>query len=157
MKIILIFILMFIPLLHVDSNVQFSNNTTDNYIDGRWIKAKVTAYTPWDEIDSNSGYQDGYTSTMVDTQSTDPNKIYGIAADPRAIPYGTKVYVPGYWESLQNNKISVPTKMTIVDDTGGKLRQSWNDGILHIDIRYRTNKAAKNWGVKHIEIFIFDN
>lgn len=123
---------------------------------GRWVHAKVTAYTPWDVIDSNSGYQDGYTSIMVNTSSTNPNNIYGIAADPRAIPYGTKVYVPGYWESIRNNKNSIPTKMTVIDDTGGALRRSYDRGIIHIDVRYRTEQAARNWGVKWMKVFVYD-
>lgn len=124
---------------------------------GRWIWARVTAYTAWDPIDANSGYQDGYTSTMVDTCSNNPHDVYGIAADPRAIPYGTAIYVPGYWESLQKNKIMVPTRMTIVDDTGGMLRNSWdNEKIVHLDVRYRTRRAALNWGVRWMRVFIYE-
>jgi 3D (Asp-Asp-Asp) domain-containing protein len=120
---------------------------------GRWVWAKVTAYTPWDAIDKHSGYQDGYTSTMKDTRKNP----YGIAADPRVIPYGTKVYVPNYFESLLRNKSSRPTTMTIVDDTGGAMRRSWRNGIIHIDVRYRTSRAAKKWGTRWMYIFIFDN
>jgi 3D (Asp-Asp-Asp) domain-containing protein len=125
-------------------------------IRGKWVYALVTAYTPWDKIDSGSIYQDGFTSTMVNTSSNDPNDIYGIAADPNAIPYGTKIYVPGYWESLMNNKVSVPTRMTTVDDTGGMMRRSWSKGIIHIDIRYRTTKSALQWGRKWMYIFIYE-
>lgn len=123
---------------------------------GRWVYVKVTAYTPWDAIDSHSGYQDGYTSIMVNTKSVNPNKIYGIAADPRAIPYGTKVYVPGYWESIKNNKNTVPTEMVIIDDTGGALRRSYDNGVIHIDVRYRTGHAARKWGVKWMKVFVYN-
>ena len=123
---------------------------------GKWVYAKVTAYTPWDAIDANSGFQDGYTSTMVDTTSSDPNSVYGIAADPRVIPYGTKIYVPGYWESLQNNRTLIPTEMTKVDDTGSALVKSAEMGVIHLDIRYRTSRKAKEWGVKWMNVFIYD-
>jgi len=123
--------------------------------EGRWVRALVTAYTPWDVLDSNSGYQDGFTSTMVNTNSNDPNKIYGVAADPRAVPYGTKIYVPEYWESLQSNKNSIPTRI-VVDDTGGAMRNNWDDGVLHLDVRYRTTKSAKNWGRRWMMVYIYD-
>lgn len=123
---------------------------------GQWVWAKVTAYTPWDALDSRSGYQDGYTATMVDTRSIDPHHIYGIAADPRAIPYGTEVYVPGYWEALQRNRRSRPMRMTRVDDTGGALRRSYRDGVLHLDVRFRTASAARRWGVKWMQVFVYD-
>lgn len=124
---------------------------------GRWVWARVTAYTAYDPIDSHSGYQDGYTSTMVNTQSSNPEHMYGIAADPRAVPYGTQVYVPGYWESLQRNRTSRPTEMTQVDDTGGALRRSWSrEGIIHLDVRYRTRRAALNWGVRWMRVFIYE-
>jgi len=141
--------------ISIDGGEVHNNVKVYNQPSGRWVWAKVTAYTPWDEIDANSGYQDGYTAIMVDTQSGNPNEMYGIAADPRAIPYGTRVYVPEYWESLQNNKNSIPTRI-IVDDTGGAMRQSWDHGELHIDVRYRTKDAARKWGVKHMKIFIYE-
>jgi len=122
---------------------------------GKWVRALVTAYTPWDAIDSNSGYQDGYTATMVDTTSGNPNDMYGVAADPRAIPYGTEIYVPDYWESLQANQNSIPSRI-IVDDTGGMMRRNWDRGVLHIDVRYRTTEAAKKWGKRWVTIFIYD-
>lgn len=113
---------------------------------GRWVEVAVTAYTPFDAIDSRSGFQDGYTSIMVNTQSGNPNHMYGIAADPRVLPYGTEIYVPGYWEALQRNKVSKPTRMTRVDDTGGAMRRSWRRyGVIHIDLRFRTTRGARNW------------
>lgn len=118
------------------------------------VNAKVTAYTAWDPIDANSGYQDGYTSIGINTQLTnEPNKIYGIAADPRILPYHTEVYVPKYWDMLQNNKVSRPTRV-IVDDTGYNMRRSWDNGIIHIDVRFRNRETAINWGVKYTRIYI---
>jgi 3D (Asp-Asp-Asp) domain-containing protein len=122
---------------------------------GRWVTALVTAYSPhirscgkWSAL--------GKTSTGVSVRSPDPDKAYGIAADPKVIPYGTVVYVPGYWESLQNNSTFIPTEMTKVDDTGGGMRQSARKGIIHIDVRFRTESAAVKWGKKTMEIFIYE-
>jgi 3D (Asp-Asp-Asp) domain-containing protein len=122
---------------------------------GKWVTAIVTAYSPharscgkWSHL--------GKTSTGVKVRTPNPDDAYGIAADPKVIPYGTKVYVPGYYEMLQNNKTCIPTEMTEVDDTGGGMRQSARRGIIHIDVRFRTEKAAKEWGKKKMDIFIYD-
>lgn len=105
------------------------------------LHCQVTAYTPDDAFTPYTGV----TSTGVKT-GDDP---HGIAADPRIIPYGAQVRVPGY----------APTKYRPsdawwpVDDTGGALRKSWRlDGTVHLDLRFRTLKAARNWGVRWIDV-----
>lgn len=123
-------------------------------VPGKWIKAKVTAYCPC-EICCGAD-SDGYTARGSHVYSSDPNQVYGLAADPKAIPYGTKVYVPGYWESLQRNRNLRPTEMTKIDDTGGAMRQSWRNGVVHIDVRYRTHSAALKWGVREMWVFVFE-
>lgn len=83
------------------------------------ILVTTTAYTWRDDGDDISiGAGDGKTATMKDAINT-----YGIAADPRTLPYGTTLYVSGYGEFK-------------VDDTGGAMRQAWiNDNVIHIDLR----------------------
>jgi 3D (Asp-Asp-Asp) domain-containing protein len=122
---------------------------------GRWVWATVTAYSPhvrscgkWSRL--------GLTSTGVQVRSADPDNAYGIAADPKVIPYGTSIYVPGYWEKLQNNANFIPSEMTSVDDTGGGMRQSTRRGVIHIDIRFRSQSEAVKWGTKRMKIFIYD-
>lgn len=67
----------------------------------------------------------------------------GIAADPRALPYGTAVYVPGYGEHT-------------VDDTGGAMRESWrNHGRLHLDIRMKTHYEARQWGRRTMKVRVY--
>ena len=131
---------------------------------GRWIWAKVTAYTNGPE--SCGQYADGFTSIMVNTNSTNPNNVYGIAANPRVLSYGTSVYVPGYWEMLQRNRTLVPTEMTKIDDTGVDMRRfrpHWRtvDGRrvwieAHLDIRVRQVRTALNWGVKYLQVFVYE-
>ena len=41
-----------------------------------------------------------------------------------------------------------------VDDTGGRMRQSAKRGIYHIDVRFRTHKKAKRFGVKWLKVLI---
>ncbi len=130
---------------------------------GVWVWAKVTAYTPG--VESCGSFADGKTSIGVNTRSINPNHIYGIAVDPSEISYGTYIYVPEYWESLQNNTSAIPSDMTKADDTGASMRNFrpyWRtvngERVLiqhHIDIRYRTVRAARNWGVRYMRIFIY--
>lgn len=122
---------------------------------GKWIWAKVTAYCPCSIC--CGAHANGKTSTMVNTKSGRPEDAYGYAVDPRAIPYGKRVYVPGYWESLQRNRNFVPKEQPKVDDTGGAMRQSYENGITHIDCRFVTHKAAKKWGVRRMRVFIYDD
>lgn len=110
-----------------------------------YVRATVTAYSPHDKIDSgHPSTKDTKTSTMVDWRFNP----YGIAADPKAIPYNTSIYVPGYLEK------SSPNTAYPVDDTGGRMRRSWRRGVLHIDLRFKTESSAKQWGTKELNVLI---
>lgn len=61
-----------------------------------------------------------------------------IAVDPRFIPLGTRVYIPGYGEA-------------IADDTGGAIIGN------RIDIAFDTYSEAMAFGRQHIEIYILDD
>jgi 3D (Asp-Asp-Asp) domain-containing protein len=122
---------------------------------GRWIWAKVTAYCPC-AICCGS-HANGKTSTMVNTKSGRPEHAYGYAVDPRAIPYGTRIHIPDYWNSLQRNISFVPTKPLVADDTGVAMRRSFNNGVIHIDCRYRTHRAAIKWGTRRMRVFLYDD
>lgn len=58
-----------------------------------------------------------------------------IAVDPRVIPLGSKIFVPGYG-------------FGIAMDTGGEILRN------HIDIWLPTEKEALTWGVKRLEILV---
>ncbi len=100
----------------------------------RW--AVVTAYCPCSKC---CGYATpGRTS--IGKSAWKP----GIAADPRAIPYGTEIYVKGYGRQ-------------IVDDTGGAMRHSWRrKGVLHLDIRMTYHYQAVKWGRKMMKVRIYN-
>lgn len=131
---------------------------------GRWIWAKVTAYTAGKE--SCGIYADGKTSIGVKvTDAHGPDNIYGIAADPSVLPYGTKIYIPEYSKMLANNRTSKPsTKYETVDDTGSAMRSfcphwRWVGGEkvlinFHLDIRVRQVSTARKWGVKYIQVYV---
>lgn len=76
------------------------------------------------------------TSTGKDARIAD-----GIAVDPRVLPYGSIVDIPGLGRR-------------VADDTGGGMRQSARRQIAHIDVRLRTHAEARAWGVRWLEVKI---
>ncbi|MCQ2008587.1 MAG: 3D domain-containing protein [Sporolactobacillus sp.] len=61
-----------------------------------------------------------------------------IAVDPRVIPLGSKVYVPGYGYAIAR-------------DVGGRIK-----GKV-IDVHYKTRKQAIKWGRKKIKVRVYHN
>lgn len=104
-----------------------SSNNSKNVINGKeyskMLKVKATAYTPYDA---------GCTGI---TYSGTKAGFGTIAVDPKVIPLGTKVYIPGY---------GVATAL----DTGGAIKGN------KIDVCYMTKGEAFNWGVKNLNIYI---
>ena len=101
----------------------------------RVVQARVTAYAP---LDNKSGICAEGDPTITATGAKVRRGI--IAVDPKKIPYGTKVYIPGYGEA-------------IAEDTGGALRNY--DGIA-IDILVDTYEEAMQWGKKYMEVTIYE-
>lgn len=63
---------------------------------------------------------------------------FGVAVDPGRFAYGTSFKIPGY---------DLPAT---ADDTGGALRS----GIGDIEVRFKTHKEAKAWGVQYLLVTI---
>ena len=104
-----------------------TSNPSGNVINGREyskvLKVKATAYTPYD------GGCTGMTASGT-------RAGFGtIAVDPKVIPMGSKIYIPGY---------GVGTAL----DTGGAIKGN------KIDVCYMTKGEAFNWGVKNLNIYI---
>jgi 3D (Asp-Asp-Asp) domain-containing protein len=92
----------------------------------RSFNALVTAYVP-----INTPMEGGrWTCTMRDGWKT-----HGIAVDPRYIPLGSLLYVPGYGRAL-------------ADDTGGRIKGR------HIDVRQHSIRTMKRWGVKKLRVYV---
>lgn len=112
------------------------------YVFWKEVVAKVTAYEP-SEL-SCPGTADGKTSLGDNAWRMD-----GVAADPKAIPYRTLVWIPGVAELKE------------VDDTGSAMRKAWRErawrekGAYHIDLRMTTPKEAYAWGVKMLPIRLY--
>lgn len=106
------------------------------YVYWKTIRAKVTAYDP--SRISCGKFADGKTSIGQSAWVLD-----GVAADPRAIPYGTYVVIPG-----------VGTRH--VDDTGSAMRRSWSrNRRFHLDLRVTYPYQARRWGVKYLDVELY--
>lgn len=62
-----------------------------------------------------------------------------IAVDPKEIPYGTEVLVPGYGRA-------------VAEDTGGMIR-NYRSGVA-IDICVSSYEEAMAWGVQYVTIYV---
>ena len=58
-----------------------------------------------------------------------------IAVDPKVIPFGTKLYIPGYGYG-------------VAADTGGAIKGN------KIDLCYESRTEALNWGIKNITVYV---
>ncbi len=106
------------------------------YVYWKTVRAKVTAYEPGRR--SCGKFADGKTSLGQNAWKMD-----GVATDPKAIPYGCYVVIPG-----------VGSKE--VDDTGSGMRDSWQRyRRYHIDLRMPYYGQAKRWGVKHLDVKVY--
>ncbi len=56
-----------------------------------------------------------------------------VAADPRALPFGTRLRIPGYGEG-------------VVEDTGGAVTGR------HVDVWFPTHEAARRWGSRRLPV-----
>lgn len=98
--------------------------------------AKVTAYCPCSRC--CGAHADGRTAWWGGTNRGFADRP-GVAVDPRAIPYGTDVWIPGVgWREA--------------DDTGGAMRRSWEAGHVHIDVRFQDHDEARRWGVRTMRV-----
>lgn len=100
----------------------------------RIITMKVTAYCPCAKCCGK--YADGQTAIGRNAKTT-----LGVAADPKLLPYGTKLNIPGIG-------------IREIDDTGGAMRQNAKKGICHIDVRFHNHETAKRFGVQWLNVEI---
>ena len=100
------------------------------------VRSKVTAYDPSERCCGRWAEQ-GMTSAGDDAWAMD-----GLAADPRAIPYRTKVWVKGAgWRE--------------VDDTGSAMRQAWSRGRYLVDLRMPSYEKALQWGRREMTLHLY--
>lgn len=102
---------------------SFSTNITSARSSYKIISVQATAYN---EL--------GRTATGYNLAKYPNAKV--IAVDPRVIPLGSKVYIPGYGTAIAR-------------DTGGRIK-----GHI-IDVHFRSYKQAINWGRKKVKIIVY--
>jgi 3D (Asp-Asp-Asp) domain-containing protein len=96
---------------------------------------RVTAYSPdWRSCGDSA---DGLTATL---HSVDTNNSQLVAADPRVLPYGSMVTVPGYADG----------KIVPVLDCGGAIKGS------RLDLLYPTHAQARAWGNRWLTITVWE-
>lgn len=111
------------------------------YFDGRparparTIWMTVTAYSP--DHRSCGKWADGYTASM---KSVWTNAMKLVAADPKVLPIGSMVSVPGY-----SNSEIVP-----VLDVGGAIKGA------RLDVLYPSHTIARRWGVKKLPVTVWE-
>lgn len=64
-------------------------------------------------------------------------KVGLVAVNPKVIPYGTLLYIPGYG-------------ICVAADTGGALLK----GQILIDVFFNTKAECNNWGRRHIKVYL---
>jgi uncharacterized protein YabE (DUF348 family) len=87
-----------------------------------------------------TGYTDdlGFGITACGTRTKrDVNGYSSISVDPRVIPLGTKLYIPGYGYGL-------------AEDTGGLIKGN------RIDLFFNSTSDCDNWGAKNVDVYILN-
>ena len=102
----------------------------------RMIRAKLTAYSPLDN-------RDGQQAEGNPNRTSIGKKVSRgiVAADPKKLPYGTKLEIPN-WGVVE------------VGDTGGALRR--DNKNIRIDLFHTSYREAMKFGVKDLEVKILE-
>ncbi len=113
---------------------------TVRWFDGRKVRPvrtvwmRVTAYSP--DARSCGKFADGRTATM---HSVWTNAMRLVAADPKVLPYGSIISVPGYADG----------EIVPVLDCGGAIKG------MRLDVLMPTHAIARKWGVRDIPVTIW--
>ncbi len=92
----------------------------------RTLPMLVTAYLPL-----NEGVEGGrWTRTERDGQA-----VHGVAVDPRVIPLGSQLWIPGYGHA-------------VADDIGSAIRGR------RLDVRMQRRDSMNRWGVRRVSVYV---
>jgi len=120
---------------------------------GRWVEVVLTAYSPLDAFTRNDeGNPRRLTATGVPTGRVP----YGVATDPQALPYGTRIWIPPETGYLPE---TFPVERVFtVDDTGSiPRRRTRSTGVPHLDLRYKSVESAQRFGTRRAWVFIVED
>lgn len=107
----------------------------------RTITMVVTAYSPDERSCGDSA--DGLTSTLHSV-TTNAHKL--VAADPRVLPMGSMLSIPGY----DACKVSGESRIVPVLDIGGKIKGN------RLDVLFPTHAEARRWGVRKLPVTVWE-
>ncbi|TVR44064.1 MAG: hypothetical protein EA402_08190 [Planctomycetota bacterium] len=120
------------------------------------IRARVTAYTPYDHAQTHPQWADGIVAWHPGgRQRRVANHRYGLATDWAQFPPGaTFIRVPGYMEQSFPN---FPESFRVVDDACGASRRARRLGLQPvIDVRFMTRFSAIDprggWGSRELNV-----
>jgi len=103
----------------------------------KWLMVKVTAYCPCKICCGR--WADGKTAYNRDAFKA------GVAVDPKVIPLGSHLDIPGYDRGPNGNGSWI-----LADDVGNSIKGK------HIDIRFKTHQEALDWGSKYLKIRVWE-
>lgn len=101
----------------------------------RTMTMVVTAYSP--DARSCGKYADGKTATLHSVKTNGGNLV---AADPRVLPYGSMISVPGYDDA----------NIVPVLDCGSAIKGR------RLDLLFPTHEQARQWGRKTVTVTIWE-
>ncbi len=109
------------------------------------IRMKVTAYCPCSICCGK--WADGVTASGHQIQLGDK-----LIAAPKRFRFWTLMYVPGYSgvSTKGCNYGEVARQLIYVKDRGGAIKGN------HIDVFFPTHQEALNWGVKYLDVIVYD-
>jgi len=116
-----------------DSNIRYFGGRAVRPVKTIWMT--VTAYSP--DWRSCGEFADGYTATM---KSVWTNGGRLVAADPKVLPMGSMISVPGYADS----------EVVPVLDKGGAIKGR------RLDVLYPTHEIARKWGVQKVPVIVWE-
>lgn len=116
-----------------DPNVRYFGGRAVRPVKTIWMT--VTAYSP--DWRSCGEFADGYTATM---KSVWTNGGRLVAADPKLLPMGTMISVPGYADG----------EVVPVLDKGGAIKGR------RLDVLYPTHEIARKWGVQKVPVVVWE-
>lgn len=110
----------------VDKIVEVGpENVINGYTYSKAINVKATAYTPYDP---------GCTGVTATGMKAGRGVV---AVDPKVIPLGSKVYVPGYG-------------VAVAADTGGAIKGN------RLDVCVNSVSEAYSWGVRNVTVYVLE-
>jgi 3D (Asp-Asp-Asp) domain-containing protein len=126
----------------------FAPDPSLRWFDGRPVKParvvwmKVTAYSP--DARSCGDSADGITATL---HCVTTNGHWLVAADPKVLPYGSMLTIPGY--AIGAGGATEHAAIVPVLDCGGAIKGQ------RLDVLFPTHEEAIKWGVRELPVTVW--